>query len=108
MALLPKGSRALTSTAAAALLAAVWVVGCGAEEGAVFARTCQQVHLQVESIEANGAAGEGSSATPLAVAMGYSETLDCLHKVRDGFALRRSSSLASMFPRARICYNLEY
>lgn len=108
MALLPKGSRALTATAAAALLAAVWVVGCGAEEGAVFARTCQQVHLQVESIEADWAAGEGWSATPLAIAMGYSETLDCLHKVRDGFAPQRSASLVSIFPRAAICYKLEY
>lgn len=84
MASLPKRSRVLTATAAAALLATVWVVGCGAEEGTVFARTCLEVHLQVESIEAGGAAEEGWSRPPLAIAMGSSETLDCLQKVRDG------------------------
>lgn len=109
MALLPKGSKALTATAAAALLAAVWVVGCGAEEGAAFARTCPQVHRQVETIAADGAAGEGWSPPPLAIAMGYSETLDCLHKVRDGFFVAAVGVLCFHVPEGQdAVYKLEY
>lgn len=84
MALLPKGSKAFSATAAlVAVLSCSGWMGCGAEEAA-FARTCHEVHLQFESIEADGAAEGGWwVAPPLLIGMGADEMLGCLEMVRD-------------------------